>query len=124
MSAAMRSPTASWIEAANARGSDFPVQNLPYGVFRVGEAAPRCGVAIGDLILDLCELEKAGLIDAGPGPPVFCEPALNAFMGRGKAVWAAVRARLTALLMEGGVRVLRDDDKLAQAAPENQPDAE
>jgi fumarylacetoacetase len=116
MSAAMRSRTTSWIEAANAGGSDFPVQNLPYGVFRVGEAAPRCGVAIGDLILDLCELEKAGLIDAGQGAPVFCEPALNAFMGRGKAIWAAVRARLTALLMEGGDRVLRDDDKLRARA--------
>ncbi len=116
MSAATSSRPTSWVESANAIGSDFPIQNLPYGVFHMGEAAPRCGVAIGDLILDLCELEKAGLISAGPSAPVFCEPALNAFMGRGKPVWMAVRARLTALLIEGGDPALRTEDELCGRA--------
>jgi fumarylacetoacetase len=44
----------SWVESANEPGTDFPIQNLPYGIFRrSGEAAPRAGVAIGEYILDL-----------------------------------------------------------------------
>ena len=44
----------SWVESANRAGCDFPIQNLPLGVYRVGrEAQPRLGVAIGDFILDL-----------------------------------------------------------------------
>src|SRR5205823_10982987 len=46
--------------------SHFPIQNLPYGVFSAKEVlAPRVGVAIGDYVLDLWELEQAGLISAG-----------------------------------------------------------
>jgi fumarylacetoacetase len=116
MSAATSHDLTSWIESANARSGDFPVQNLPYGVFRKGEVAPRCGVAIGDLIVDLCELEKAGLIVAGTGAPVFCEGALNAFMERGKSVWTALRARLTALLVKGGDQTLHEDAALRARA--------
>ena len=43
----------SWIETANDPEGDFPLANLPYGVFSVNGDAPRCGVAIGDQILDL-----------------------------------------------------------------------
>ena len=42
----------SWIESANAPDSAFPLNNLPYGVFSVGEGDLRCGVAIGDRIID------------------------------------------------------------------------
>jgi fumarylacetoacetase len=70
--------------------SDFPIQNLPYGVFRPAPgAAPRVGVAIGDWILDLAELEARGLF-AGPvlrGRSVFQVPGLNAFMALGAAAW-------------------------------------
>ena len=123
MSSAARPPAESWIDSANSDGCGYPIQNLPYGVFRVGDASPRCGVAIGDLILDLGELERAGLIDAGPGALVFGEPALNAFMERGKAVWSAVRARLIALLAEGGDPALGDDEELRGRAFVGQADA-
>lgn len=43
----------SWVASANAPGTDFPLQNLPLGVFSVGDAAPRIGIAIGQQVLDL-----------------------------------------------------------------------
>ena len=96
--------TSSWVPGAD--GSQFPIQNLPYGIFshaRSGRSA-RPGVAIGDAVLDLCELSNAGLLD-GLGfaaESVFSEPTLNAFMARERADWRAVRARLGSLLGAGG----------------------
>jgi fumarylacetoacetase len=52
----------SWVESANGH-SDFPIQNLPLGVFSVGNKEPRIGVAIGDMILDLKGASAAGLLD-------------------------------------------------------------
>ena len=98
----------SWLTSANAPDCDFPLQNLPYGVFsRTGEQ-PRCGVAIGDQVLDLAALERDGLVSTGGGP-VFPEPALNAFMERGPEIWAKVRARLMDLLRDGGNTILRQN---------------
>ena len=95
----------SWIASANAPDSPFPIQNLPYGVFARHGEAPRCGVAIGDSVVDLASLEAAGLIAAGGA---FSAPALNEFMAKGPALWAEVRARLTELLREGGDPALSD----------------
>lgn len=53
----------SWVESANATGADFPIQNLPFGVFRVAGSAPRCGVALGDQIIDLSGI--AGQLHGG-----------------------------------------------------------
>ena len=54
----------SWVESANAADSDFPPQNLPFGVFRrSGDAAGTIGVAIGDQVLDLSACVRAGLLD-------------------------------------------------------------
>ncbi len=106
----------SWIDSANAPETDFPVQNLPYGVISSADRGPRCAVAIGDAALDLAALEEAGLIDAGGGRPVFDRPALNDFMGQGKAAWSAMRARLADLLADGGDPALRKNEKLRQAA--------
>ncbi|MFB2530533.1 fumarylacetoacetase [Paracoccus sp. p3-h83] len=89
----------SWIATANAPDCDFPLQNLPYGVFSLPGQAPRCGVAIGDRIVDLAACEDAGLIAAGG---TFSDPSLNAFMALGPQVWADVRAALTDLLAQGG----------------------
>ena len=100
----------SWIESANLRDCDFPIQNLPYGVFSWAGSAPRCGVALGDQVIDLGELEAIGLIDAGA--PVFATSSLNSFMGRGPSVWAQVRRRLVELLSEGGDRRLFGDRDL------------
>ena len=54
----------SWVESANLAGSDFPIQNLPFGVFRRCKAGAeaRVGVAIGDRILDLAGAQSDGLL--------------------------------------------------------------
>ena len=96
-------PLRSWVQAANDAACDFPIQNLPYGVFSTPATAPRCGVAIGDMILDLAACEAAGLIDAGGS---FAQPRMNDFIARGRAEWARVRTALTVLLSEDGNRDL------------------
>ncbi len=98
----------SWIDSANAAGCDFPIQNLPFGVFSKGGDQPRCCTAIGDRVIDLSALEAAGVLDAGGSGPVFDQPALNAFMALGPKVWASVRARLTSLLRKDGDPALRE----------------
>lgn len=105
----------SWIESANAPGCHFPLQNLPYGIFSRPGEAPRCGVAIGDFVLDLAALEAAGLIDAGGSRPVFDRSAINAFMALGPASWHAVREQLVGLLAESGDRALRRDAAFTRA---------
>jgi fumarylacetoacetase len=77
----------TWLELPP--GTGFGIANLPYGVFSAGSAAARCGVRIGDSVLDLA----AALDD-----PVFSVPALNPFMAQGRARWREVRERITALL--------------------------
>ncbi len=91
----------SWVAGANDPATDFPLPNLPYGVFSVDGDEPRCGVAIGGCVLDLAALEAAGILAAGGEDPVFELPFLNEFMELGPAAWARVRSRLTALLSEG-----------------------
>lgn len=90
----------SWVAAANAADTDFPLNNLPCGVFSDARGGPRCGVAIGDRILDMAALEAAGLVRLDTAP-LFAEPAWNALMAKGPAVWDALRARLIDLLAEG-----------------------
>jgi len=105
----------SWIESANAPETHFPLNNLPCGVFSVAGGEAHCGVAIGDAILDVTVLEEAGLI-APDEAPVFDLPFWNDFMELGPAAWAGLRARLTALLAEGGDPALRDDAALRERA--------
>ena len=58
----------SWVASANSEDTPFPLNNLPYGVFSTVGTEPRCGVAIGDMILDLAALEAAGLHKATDEP--------------------------------------------------------
>ncbi|PVZ35085.1 fumarylacetoacetase [Pseudomonas sp. CC120222-01a] len=91
----------SWVEHANGH-SDFPLQNLPLGVFsRPGEAL-RCGVAIGDAILDL-EAALAGGLFAGQAKAAVEATrggALNGFFALGRDARVALRERLLELLGE------------------------
>ena len=80
-------------------GSLFGLDNLPYGMFAVGGAAPRAGVRVADSVIDLA----AALRDE-----VFAAPALNPFMAEGPARWAAARARITELVTVGRGAVRRD----------------
>ncbi len=69
-------------------GSDFPIQNLPYGVFSTAALpAPRVGVAIGEFVLDLWELEQDRRLNVGD-LGVFAGPTLNPFMALGPKVWS------------------------------------
>ena len=106
----------SWVESANAPDTHFPLNNLPYGIFSdPGDEEPRCGVAIGDMILDLALLEEEGLISVDD-EPVFDLPYWNAFMELGPEAWAGLRTRLTDLLREGGDTALAADAGLRARA--------
>jgi fumarylacetoacetase len=78
----------SWVESANVPGCDFPIQNLPFGIFKRKGAkeSPRGGVAIGDQILDLAALDiKTG-------------PTLNGIAAMGRPAWKGMRAKLSKAL--------------------------
>ena len=94
--------------------SDFPIQNLPYGVFSARGLAPRVGVAIGDYVLDLWELEQDGRFAFGE-IGVFSQASLNAFMALGPKAWSKTRARISELLRHDHPE-LRDNDELRKLA--------
>lgn len=101
-----------------AADSDFPLQNLPYGVFsRPDEDGPRVGVRIGEFVLDLRILEERGLFEHTPlgERRVFAEKSLNAFMALGRDVWRPVREQI-AKLLSADEPTLRDDAKLRDRA--------
>ncbi len=90
----------SWVSSANSPETEFPLNNLPYGVFDLCDGSvPRCGVAIGEMIFDLFRAEGDGLL--GDLAPVFDVPHWNDFMDLGPDAWAELRARLIELLKEG-----------------------
>ena len=99
---------------AVAENSDFPLQNLPYGVFQPQGEHARVGVAIGTDVLDLAVLEAAGLLLTG-GQNVFGQTSLNAFIALGRPVWQQVRARLQQLL-SADCAELRDNTALRARA--------
>ena len=94
--------------------SDFPIQNLPYGVFSANGLAPRVGVAIGGYVLDLWALAQECRIDVVE-PGVFAQASLNAFMALGPRVWTKTRARIGELLSAEHPE-LRDNDELRKRA--------
>ncbi|MFN6088467.1 MAG: fumarylacetoacetase [Cyclobacteriaceae bacterium] len=87
----------SWVEVP--AGSDFPIQNLPFGIFKTEYLSPVAGVAIGDHVLDLVYLHENGFLD-GLGVPVgiFNQRYLNDFIGLGKKKTREVRERISELL--------------------------
>ena len=94
---------ASWI--ASARGhAEFPIQNLPLGIFSVDAQSPRGGVAIGDKIFDLQAAIDLGLFaaEALQGAVAACGGTLNSWMALGRGPRAALRKRLSALLSVDG----------------------
>jgi len=80
----------SWVESANDPASDFPIQNLPFGIFRRkgGKERPRGGVAIGDQILDLAAVG----LNTGP--------TLNVLAAAGRPAWTAIRKLLSDALSD------------------------
>lgn len=97
----------SWVESANTDATDFPVQNLPLGVFARAERPGewRCGVAIGDMVLDLAVAAEQELLPAF-GPQKFRGP-LNTFMAQAPSRWRALRHAVSDLLSIGGATAAR-----------------
>ncbi|CAN5749149.1 fumarylacetoacetase [soil metagenome] len=98
----------SWVTSANETGTDFPIQNLPFAVFRDrwSRGEFRIGVAIGDQILDLRAVSAAGLLGhakhhADLLTGVCSEPDLTGLMKAGADSWTALRSALSTLLREG-----------------------
>ncbi|HVB33563.1 MAG TPA: fumarylacetoacetase [Patescibacteria group bacterium] len=94
----------SWVPAANQEDGDFPIQNLPFGVFRQEGSPARGGVAIGDQIFDLAAGLEAGLFtgEAAEAARAAGGPALNPLMALGLGPASALRARLFDLLRADG----------------------
>ena len=87
----------SWVEVPE--GSDFPIQNLPFGIFSTETLSPRVGVAIGDKVLDLQNLYEGGfLADLGMSITDFATSNLNGIINHGKASSSALRNRISGLL--------------------------
>jgi len=91
----------SWVESANGH-PDFPIQNLPFGIFRRrgGADVPSGGVAVGDSVLDLSACVEAGLFsgDAERAARACTAPELNGFMALGGRYWSALRRAVSRLL--------------------------
>ena len=104
----------SWVDSANSATTDFPLNNLPCGVFSTGDD-PRCGMAIGDFILDLTALEAEGILRLGD-EPLLDVPFWNEVMEAGPAVWADLRAQVTAMLAEGASKRWIVEDHLVPMA--------
>jgi fumarylacetoacetase len=106
----------SWVPVAPE--SHFPIQNLPYGVFRRRAGiTPHIGVAIGDYVLDLAVVETAGLLEAPSllGRNVFGRGTLNDFLALGRPAWREARSAISRLLRHDEPW-LRDDPPLRQRA--------
>ena len=104
----------SWVESANRAGADFPLNNLPCGVFS-DDLPPRCGMAIGDMILDVAALEAEGLLRLA-AHPVFDVPFWNDCMELGPEAWAELRGQVTAMLAEGSTKRFVVEDHLVPMA--------
>ena len=88
----------SWVEVPT--GSDFPIQNLPFGIFRTDKV--RAGIAIGEHILDLSFLHHHGFFSSlGLPPEIFSEHTLNEFLSLGRPAISGVRNRVSELLTLG-----------------------
>ena len=88
--------------------SDFPIQNLPFGVFSDERGEPRIGVAIGESVLDCRALAQEGLLDERCRPALLQAPVLNPLLAAGPQTWRPLRERLSQLLRAGGDPALRD----------------
>ncbi|WP_180053037.1 MULTISPECIES: fumarylacetoacetase [unclassified Acinetobacter] len=92
--------------------SDFPLENLPYGIFSNEQnTQPRAGVALGEWVVDLAALEAKGYLKLEQDQQFFNQPTLNSFIESGKANWSKVRTELQKLLSADHAE-LRDNKEL------------
>ncbi len=105
------------------RDSHFPLENLPFGVFKPREGPARIGVALGEEVVDLAALEEAGLLKDLPPETAAAttRDSLNEFLALGRPAWRKVREILQKLL-SADTATLRDDTKLRDRACHRQAD--
>lgn len=94
----------SWVASANVAGADFPIQNLPFGVFRPAKGPARGGVAIGDRIFDIGAVLAMGMFSGAAAEAARAASGvrLNALLALGNGPASALRARISDLLREDG----------------------
>ena len=111
----------SFIEIAP--DSHFPLENLPFGVFKPRGSNPRIGVALGDYVVDLAELVGAGLFKDLPAETAasVTGDSLNDFLALGRPAWKRVREVLQRLL-GAETPTLRDNRELRERALHRQSD--
>lgn len=88
----------SWVASANKPQTDFPLQNLPLGIFSCDQVAPRVGIAIGDQILDLTAAFDAGLLGDSINRDLLTQSSLNSLFAAGHQVGMALREMAFAIL--------------------------
>lgn len=92
----------SWVASAQSPGTDFPIQNLPFGVFKGRANVPQIGIAIGDHVLSLPRAFQAGLLPGLGHLADACDaPGLNALMALGRTAWRELRHAVFELLRTG-----------------------
>ena len=105
----------SWVASANDPSSDFPIQNLPFGIFRGrgGRSSPAIGIAIGDRILDLTACARAQLLtgEAAAAARFSVDDSLNRLMAQGRGMAQALRRAVSRLLQEGSDAARRADEE-------------
>jgi fumarylacetoacetase len=104
----------SWVEVP--QNSDFPIQNLPFGIFKIGDSSARVGVRIGNHVLDLKETYELGYLDHLPfGLSDFENEYLNPMMKKGKQAIRELRNRISNLLNESKSELKNNSNHVAQA---------
>lgn len=102
----------SWIAVSS--DSDFPIQNIPFGVFKTAEKSPRVATIIGDTVIDLEELAKRGYFsDLEVDTTVFSQSYINDFMALGKKATRAVRDRISDLFEKNNTELAGNTQVLA-----------
>jgi len=108
----------SWINYPT--NHPFPIQNIPFGVFRYENQRPHCATKIGEYVIDLFVLTEAGLFPSWGN--CFLEPTLNKFMAQGKLIWKECRNLLQGLFKENGA--LKFNKDLQERCMRNQNDVQ
>ena len=99
----------SWLDIPE--GSDFPIQNIPFGVFSINGKDARCASRIGNYVIDLAAMTELGYFDdlQLKDPSVFFESVLNPFISLGRESWRKVRQRISDIFLLDN-EILRDDN--------------
>jgi len=101
----------TWIDMP--ANSPFGPDNLPLGVFRLGDEEPRVGAAIGDQLIDLAPVASAQMLD---GSQLFAQPSLNDFLALGRPAWRATRNWLLELVRNANDRDTVEPHLIPQSA--------